>query len=137
VQDERSQVMKNFREGTNKILIATDISARGIDIPNVEFVINYDLPEVTENYVHRVGRTGRGTQRGIAISFCSEQEKELLAEIETYLDKPITIMQIAREDYQATIDFSDAAEHDWKSLLKENENDTAKQKAKPFKKGKK
>ncbi len=137
IQDERSQVMKNFREGTNKILIATDVSARGIDIPNVEYVINYDLPDVTENYVHRVGRTGRGVQRGIAISFCSEQEKELLEEIEGYLDKPIAIMEVSREDYQATIDFSDAAEHDWKSLLKENEADQSLIKGKPFKKGKK
>ena len=55
--------MKNFKEGISKVLIATDISARGIDIPNVEFVVNYDLPEVAENYVHRVGRTGRGIQQ--------------------------------------------------------------------------
>lgn len=136
LQDERSQVMKNFRSGDNKILVATDVSARGIDIPNVEFVINYDLPEVAENYVHRVGRTGRGVQRGIAISFCSTQEKALLDEIEQYLYKPITIMEISREDYEATIDFSDAAEHDWKSLLKEDQQSTDK-KGRPFKKGKK
>jgi ATP-dependent RNA helicase RhlE len=137
LQDERSQVMKNFKEGTNRILVATDVSARGIDIPNVEFVINYDLPDVAENYVHRVGRTGRGVQRGIAISFCSPQEKELLDEIEGYLDKPITIMGISRVDYEATIDFSDAAEHDWKSLIKENENELSSLRGKPFKKGKK
>jgi ATP-dependent RNA helicase RhlE len=131
-QDERSEVMHNFREGINKILIATDVSARGIDIPNVEFVINYDLPDVAENYVHRVGRTGRGTKRGIAISFCSAGEKELLAEIEQFLDKPVSIMQIDREEYEATVDFSDAAQHDWKSLLKESEQ-AAKQKGKPFK----
>ncbi len=137
LQDERSQVMKNFKEGTNKILIATDVSARGIDIPNVEFVINYDLPDVTENYVHRVGRTGRGVQRGIAISFCSEQEKELLDEIEGYLDKPITIMKVSREEYEATIDFSEAADHDWKSLIKENEKSASSVKGKPHKKRKK
>ncbi len=137
IQDERSQVMKNFREGKNKILIATDVSARGIDIPNVEFVINYDLPDVTENYVHRVGRTGRGTQRGIAVSFCSEQEKELLAEIETYLDKPIVKMQIDPEEYEATIDFSDAAVYDWKSLIKENEESETFSKRKAGKKKKK
>jgi ATP-dependent RNA helicase RhlE len=136
LQDERSQVMKNFKEGTTKILIATDVSARGIDIPNVEFVINYDLPNVTENYVHRVGRTGRGVKRGIAISFCSPQEKKLLAEIEQYLDKPITIMEISREDYEATIDFSDDAQYDWKSLIKENEKVVASLKGKPHKKRK-
>lgn len=137
LQDERSQVMKNFSEGKNKILIATDVSARGIDIPNVEFVINYDLPDVTENYVHRVGRTGRGKQRGIAISFCSGQEKELLAEIETYLDKPIVKMQIDPEEYEATIDFSDAAVYDWKSLIKENEKNDTISKRKAGKKKKK
>jgi len=136
LQDERSQVMKNFKEGTTKILIATDVSARGIDIPNVEFVINYDLPDVSENYVHRVGRTGRGVKRGIAISLCSPQEKELLSEIELYLDKPVTIMEISREDYEATIDFSDDAKYDWKTLIKENEKTLASLKGKPNKKRK-
>lgn len=137
LQDERSQVMSNFRKGTNQILIATDVSARGIDIPNVEFVINYDLPDVAENYVHRVGRTGRATHKGIAISFCSPQEKELLKEIEGYLAKPITVMQIDREEYEATLDFSDDATYDWKSIIKENEAFEKKKKKKPFKKGRK
>jgi ATP-dependent RNA helicase RhlE len=137
LQDERSQVMSNFRKGTNQILIATDVSARGIDIPNVEFVINYDLPDVAENYVHRVGRTGRASHKGIAISFCSPQEKELLKEIEGYLAKPITIMQIDREEYEATLDFSDDATYDWKSIIKENEEFEKKKKKKPFKKGRK
>ncbi len=73
-QSERSDVMKKFRSGEYSIVIATDVSARGIDIPNVEFVINYDLPEVSENYVHRVGRTGRGVNKGTAVSFCSQDE---------------------------------------------------------------
>ncbi len=133
-QEERSQAMKHFREGTNKVLIATDVSARGIDIPNVEMVINYDLPDEPENYVHRVGRTGRGKRRGIAISFCSSTERETLEIIETYLDKPISIMDINPEEYEATIDFSEAAEHDWKSLLKEQDS---KEKSKPRKNKKK
>ncbi len=137
IQDERSQVMSNFRKGTNQILIATDVSARGIDIPNVEFVINYDLPDVAENYVHRVGRTGRGTNKGIAISFCSPQEKELLKEIEGYLFKPVTVMKIDREEYEATLDFSDDAPSDWRSIIKENEAFVNKKKKKPFKKGRK
>ncbi|MCD6064220.1 MAG: box helicase domain protein, partial [Flavipsychrobacter sp.] len=61
-QDDRLQVMNEFKKGDVKILIATDVSARGIDIPNVDYVVNYDLPDVPENYVHRVGRTGRGVQ---------------------------------------------------------------------------
>jgi len=121
LQDERSQVMTNFKEGSNKVLIATDVSARGIDIPNVDFVINYDMPEEPENYVHRVGRTGRGTQKGIAISFCSSEERETLDIIESFLDKPITVMEINKAEYEATIDFSKGSEHDWKALIKEQQ----------------
>ena len=79
LQEEREGVMRGFRSGFLKILIATDVSARGIDIQNVEYVVNYDLPESTENYVHRVGRTGRGSQKGQAVSFCSTEEKEILS----------------------------------------------------------
>lgn len=122
VQDERSQVMAHFRDGINKVLIATDISSRGIDIPNVEYVVNYDLPEVAENYVHRVGRTGRGVQRGIAISFCSSEEKPILEEIENFLDKPIAVIGIDKREYEETIDISEASEHDWKSLMKESQS---------------
>lgn len=129
-QHERSKVMENFRNGSNRILIATDVSARGIDIPHVEFVINYDLPEEAENYVHRVGRTGRGVQRGKAVAFCSTEEKELLAAIEAYLDKSLKVMIIDRESYEATIDLSDASEHDWKSLIKEHEAQEKKPKSK-------
>lgn len=118
-QGQRSQVMEDFRSGANKILIATDVSARGIDISSVEFVVNYDLPQEAENYVHRVGRTGRGTNRGKAISFCSSEEREVLDEIESYLDKPVAVMTIDKDDYEATIDISEAAKHDWKSLIEE------------------
>ncbi|MFK5951945.1 MAG: DEAD/DEAH box helicase [Desulfobacterium sp.] len=81
----RTQTMAQFKKGEFNILIATDVSARGIDVPNVEYVINYDMPEKDENYVHRVGRTGRGVQKGTALSFCGEGEKERLAEIEEFL----------------------------------------------------
>lgn len=118
-QKERNNVMMRFREGDCKVLIATDVSARGIDIPNVEYVVNYDLPDVAENYVHRVGRTGRGVQRGTAISFCSTEEKETLAEIESYLEKPISVLSISHEEYEATIDFSAEADHNWQSLINE------------------
>jgi ATP-dependent RNA helicase RhlE len=113
--------MARFKEGVNKILIATDVSARGIDIPNVEFVINYDLPEEAENYVHRVGRTGRGIQKGMAVSFCSAEEKEILKEIETFLNNEIAVMEIKSEDYEEIIDLSEANPHDWKALIDENE----------------
>lgn len=133
-QTQRSQVMTNFKDGKNKVLIATDVSARGIDIPNVEFVINYDLPDVAENYVHRVGRTGRGNKRGKAVSFCSTEERETLAEIENFLHNPITVLSISQADYEATIDFSEEASHDWKALIREQEAFEAKPKKKKKKK---
>jgi ATP-dependent RNA helicase RhlE len=136
-QSQRTEVMTEFKTGSNKILIATDVSARGIDIPNVDYVINYDLPEIAENYVHRVGRTGRGDRRGTAISFCSAEEKNILDRIETYLDKPVSVMKISKSDYRATIDFSMEASSDWQSLIKEQEELEAKIKNKKIGKWKK
>lgn len=129
-QKSRSGVMKNFISGNNKVLIATDVSARGIDIPNVDFVINYDLPEISENYVHRVGRTGRGIKRGIAISFCSQHEKETLKEIEMFLHTNIAVMEISKSEYKTTIDFSKETAKDWQSLIKQQEEFELKSKSK-------
>ena len=120
-QSDRLRGMKRFREGQGKLLIATDGSARGIDIPDVDYVINYDLPEQAENYVHRVGRTGRGTRRGQAIAFCSEEEKPLLEAIETYMGKAIKVLEIDREDYAQTIEFTSDTTNDWKALMREAE----------------
>ncbi len=119
-QKEREAVLSNFKKGDLKILIATDVSARGIDVPNVDFVINYDMPDKAENYVHRIGRTGRGTQKGQAISFCSKEEKPLLAEVETYITKPVEVLNIDKAEYTETITFNDPAEQDWKKLIKED-----------------
>ena len=118
-QKERENVMKNFRDGILKVLIATDVSARGIDIPDVERVVNYDLPETSENYVHRVGRTGRGRQFGQAVSFCSTEEKEILSEIEENLGKPIQRLEISIEDFQSNWEIEDNSSTDWKSLMKD------------------
>ena len=129
-QTEREATMKNFRSGNLKVLIATDVSARGIDIPNVELVINYDLPDTEENYVHRVGRTGRGRDKGQAVSFCSTEEKALLHEIEENLGKPIKTLELSKSDYQQVIDLSEEVSTDWKSLIKEHEMATKQKKRK-------
>ena len=121
LQEERERTMQNFRNGELKVLIATDVSARGIDIQNVEYVVNYDLPETSENYIHRVGRTGRGSQKGQAVSFCSSEEKKLLAEIEKNLGKVIQRIDISKNDYQITVAASEDKSHDWQSLMKEVE----------------
>jgi ATP-dependent RNA helicase RhlE len=102
-QAERNAVMRAFSGDDCKVLIATDISARGIDIPHIDFVINYDLPEIAENYVHRVGRTGRGVNRGSSFTFCSEEERPILDTIQTFLGKPITPIELTKRSYQETI----------------------------------
>ncbi|MDZ7936535.1 MAG: DEAD/DEAH box helicase [Emticicia sp.] len=121
-QQDRLAVLDKFRSGEVKILIATDVSARGIDIANVDYVVNYDLPDVPENYVHRVGRTGRGMQKGLAVSFCAVEEKPILAEIEGFMGKKIRVLELDKQEYAETIDFSkDTANFDLKALLKEAE----------------
>ena len=123
VHQERINVLEQFKQGKTKVLIATDINARGIDIPNVDMVINYDLPDEAENYVHRVGRTGRGTKKGQAISFCSKEEQATLKKIETFLHQPVTILDLEKEDYLETISFAKEtlANENLSDLLKEVE----------------
>ncbi len=133
-QDERKKVLDLFRKGETKILIATDVSARGIDIPGVQYVVNYDLPELSENYVHRVGRTGRGKEKGNAISFCSEEERPILEEIENFMGKSVKRLEIEKEDYSQTIDFSAESHADWKTLISDHDDFITKGKKKPKKK---
>jgi ATP-dependent RNA helicase RhlE len=121
VQGERLEVLSQFREGKVRILIATDVSARGIDIPNVDYVVNYDLPDVAENYVHRVGRTGRGTQKGRAVSFCSTEEREVLRDIESYLSKPVAVLDISNSSYKETIALNNDRPDRWKEIMAEIE----------------
>lgn len=118
-QEDRLAVMTDFKNGKVKILIATDLSARGIDIENVDYVINYDLPDLPENYVHRVGRTGRGVKSGKAVSFSSKEEAKLLKNIETFLGYEIPRLEVDKETYVETLDFSDDGNKNWKALMKE------------------
>jgi ATP-dependent RNA helicase RhlE len=98
-QADRTRVLARFKAGEERILIATDVSARGIDIPNLDYVINYDLPDNPENYVHRVGRTGRGTRKGQAFSFCSPKEKPLLNQIQALINEEILIQPVTPREY--------------------------------------
>ena len=86
-QGQRDRAIKAFREGTVTVLVATDVAARGIDIPGVAMVVNYDLPNVAESYVHRIGRTARAGREGEAISFCSPDERSLLKDIEKLIKR--------------------------------------------------
>jgi len=88
-QRERNRTLANMRNGNVRILVATDVAARGLDVRGITHVINFDLPKVAEDYVHRIGRTGRGGESGIAISFASNRDAQLLKRIERYTEQSI------------------------------------------------
>ncbi len=91
-QNARQRALSNFKEQTTRVLVATDIAARGIDIDELEYVINYDIPNVSETYVHRIGRTGRAGAKGTALSFCDAEEKSYLRDIEKLISKKIEVI---------------------------------------------
>ena len=91
-QSARQRALKNFKEGTTRVLVATDIAARGIDVDGVSHVINYDLPNIPESYVHRIGRTARAGANGIAISFCAADERAYLKDIERLIRQPVEVV---------------------------------------------
>lgn len=86
-QGQRQRALSNFKSGKVKVMVATDIAARGIDIRELEIVINYDLPDVAETYVHRIGRTGRAGHSGTALSFCSQEEHTMVNDIQKLTGK--------------------------------------------------
>lgn len=92
-QNARQHALGNFKSGSVRVLVATDIAARGIDIDDLSHVFNYDLPEVPETYVHRIGRTGRAGKTGIAIAFCDPEERPLLKDIQKLIAKTIPLVQ--------------------------------------------
>lgn len=92
-QNARQLALNEFKEGKIRVLVATDIAARGIDIDELPFVINYDLPEVAETYVHRIGRTGRAGRSGRATAFCSMEERDLYKSIEKLINKKIEVVE--------------------------------------------
>lgn len=93
-QNHRFNTVKQFQEGTYRFIIATDIIARGIDVSEVTHVINFDIPDVPENYIHRIGRTGRADKKGNAISFITEKEKPLQEAVETLMKKQVTRLHL-------------------------------------------
>jgi len=92
-QNARQRALSNFKAQTTRILVATDIAARGIDVDELEYVINYEMPNISETYVHRIGRTGRAGAKGTAISFCDAEEKEYLRDIEKLITKKIPVIE--------------------------------------------
>lgn len=96
-QNNRFDAVNRFQDGSLRVLIATDIIARGLDITMVSHVINFDLPDIAERYIHRIGRTGRAEQKGIAISFVSEKEAEYKVQIEELMQQSIDVIPIPEE----------------------------------------
>lgn len=101
-QNARQRALSNFKSGQTRVLVATDIAARGIDVDNLTHVINYELPNVPETYVHRIGRTGRAGASGIAFSFCDHEEREYLRDIQKLIGKTIPVVN----DHPYVLEFS-------------------------------
>ena len=97
-QNKRLQVLEGFRAGKIKIVVATDVAGRGIHVDDIEYVINFDFPYEAEDYVHRIGRTGRAGNTGIAISFADEDESFAIPEIEEYINEPLKCTIIQDDD---------------------------------------
>ncbi|WP_245884312.1 DEAD/DEAH box helicase [Hartmannibacter diazotrophicus] len=91
-QGARQRALSSFRDGSLRVLVATDIAARGIDVPEISHVVNYDLPVEPESYVHRIGRTARAGAEGISISFCDASERGALKQIERLIKRPLPVV---------------------------------------------
>ena len=122
-QDKRFAILERFRKGESRVLITTDVACRGIDIPDMDYVINYDLPDNPENYVHRCGRTGRGESNGQALSFCSPEEKVLVEAIEEYTGEEILHYDITSAEYKDILIETTDPTYNWKKLMDEFDKD--------------
>ena len=96
-QNFRFNSVQNFQTGVFRVLIATDLIARGIDVTDVTHVINFDIPEIPENYIHRIGRTGRADRNGVAITFVSEKDADALSKIESLMQQPLPFTDVPSE----------------------------------------
>ncbi len=93
-QGQRKQALQSFRTGDAGVIVATDVLARGIDIPEVDYVVNYDLPDMPEDYIHRIGRTGRAGNAGFAVSFVAQKQLDRLVAIEALIGRSLPVMRI-------------------------------------------
>lgn len=108
-QNARQRALSNFKAKHTRVLVATDIAARGIDVDDLTLVINYELPNIPETYVHRIGRTGRAGASGIALSFCDLEEKEFLRDINRLIAKPIPVAK----DHPFAVEQVEVVERVW------------------------
>ena len=93
-QKERTRTLNRLRDGRMRVLVATDVAARGIDVPGINLVVNYDAPRMAEDYVHRIGRTGRAGRAGIAVTFLGREDRHLVRQIERFTGNKVSLMEI-------------------------------------------
>ncbi len=116
-QNYRLRSIEQFRNGINRILVATDVMARGLDIDNISHVINFDTPEYPENYMHRIGRTGRAERQGASIVFSTENEQEYIEQIEALMK-----MTIPKIDFPEDVEISTELIEEERPQIKEHYN---------------
>jgi ATP-dependent RNA helicase RhlE len=102
-QNQRNQALKGFQEGYYRVLVATDVAARGIHVENIAHVVNYDLPQQPEDFIHRVGRTGRAGARGCATTFASRVERSEVARIERVIGMKLTRKHVPGEPAEVIV----------------------------------
>jgi superfamily II DNA/RNA helicase len=93
-QKERTRTLNRVRDGSLRVLVATDVAARGIDVPGINLVVNYDAPRMAEEYVHRIGRTGRAGRAGVAVTFLGRDDRHLVRQIERFTGNKVAMMEI-------------------------------------------
>jgi len=103
-QNARQKALNNFKDGTTPVLVATDIAARGIDVDEISHVINYEIPNISETYVHRIGRTGRAGMSGTALSFCEEEERPYIKDIQKLIKQQIPVVE--NQPYPSDVPFT-------------------------------
>jgi ATP-dependent RNA helicase RhlE len=126
-QNQRQNALDGFRSGKYRVLIATDIAARGIDVKDIELVINYDLPDEAESYIHRIGRTGRAGSNGQAVSIAAPDQGKLVRDIERLLKKPIRVANFSGAE---SMKFEESEKKDSLPRGKPKQRDESKQRGK-------
>ncbi|WP_440647656.1 DEAD/DEAH box helicase [Candidatus Pelagibacter sp. HIMB1521] len=131
-QSKRDRVIRGFRNGNSRILIATDVAARGLDIPVIKHVINYDLPQVPEDYIHRIGRTGRAGKDGSALTFLTNNDRSMWRSIQKLIDPDFKLKEEARPNNQKNKKFN--KKNKFKKKFKNKFSNNKLSKKKKFKK---
>ena len=103
-QKERTRTLNRVRDGSVRVLVATDVAARGIDVPGINLVVNYDAPRLAEDYVHRIGRTGRAGRAGVAVTFLGRDDRHLVRQIERFTGHKVSMMEIEGLEPRTRID---------------------------------